>query len=205
MTLLPTTQPGDDTASPTARTLLDAARSAEGEVPNYVRAFATRPAVYAAWRGLVGAVMGAMDHRTYEIATVGAARGLRSTYCSLAHGEVVLTSYVDRGELTSLLAAADARDVEGARTRDEAVAAFAAKVATAAGTVDAADIAALRSHGVDEQEALDIVLAAAARCFFSTVLDATATPPDAGFGLRLPADLVEELAVGRPPAPTRPS
>src|SRR3954469_16516276 len=55
---------------------------------NYERAFAERPEVYAAWQQLNGAIKAGMDLRRYELATLAAARRLRSSYCSLAHGSV---------------------------------------------------------------------------------------------------------------------
>jgi hypothetical protein len=42
-----------------------------------------------------------------------------------------------------------------------------------------------------------VVLAAAARCLFSTCLDATGTPPDAAFAALAP-ELRDALTVGRP-------
>ena len=203
MGLLPSVELPEDTGDAQARALFDAVRAASGSVPNYVRAFSTRPAVYDAWRALIGAVTASMDHRTYEAATLGAARALRSTYCSLAHGRVMLESYADEAGLRALLAAADTRDVGGAESRDQAVAAFAAKVARSADRLDAADVAALQGHGLSEQEILDVVLAAAARCFFSTVLDATGTPADPVYRDAFSPSLLAALAVGRaaPPAP----
>ena len=59
--------------------LLPRTSSPDATRPNYERAFATRPAVYAAWRGLVAAITASMDERDYEVATLGAARALRST------------------------------------------------------------------------------------------------------------------------------
>jgi hypothetical protein len=44
---------------------------------------------------------------------------------------------------------------------------------------------------------LDVVLAAAARSFFSKTLDATGTPPDSAFN-NLPETLRTALTVGRP-------
>lgn len=169
-------------------------------VPNYARAFSSRPQVYAAWQALGAAVSGAMDHEVYEAATVGAARALRSTYCSLAHGRTVLEKYTDEAGLRRLLDAADSRDVAGAAGRLEAVAAFAAQVATAATEVDAEDIAALSRHGLDEQTILDVVLAAAARCFFSTVLDGTGTRADEQYRSEFSPELLAALSVGRPVA-----
>jgi alkylhydroperoxidase family enzyme len=57
-------------------------------VPNYVRLFARRPAVYAAWRQLLASITADMDERRYELATVAAASTLRSSYCTLAHSRV---------------------------------------------------------------------------------------------------------------------
>jgi hypothetical protein len=56
--------------------------------------------------------------------------------------------------------------------------------------------------GRTDEAILDVVLATAARCFFSTVLDATGTLADAGFAERLGGDLRAALTVGRPLAPT---
>ena len=55
---------------------------------NHERAFAERPEVYAAWQQLNGSIKAGMDLRRYELATLAAARRLRSSYCCLAHGSV---------------------------------------------------------------------------------------------------------------------
>ncbi len=68
-------------------------REALGYVPNYNRLFARRPAVYAAWRQLNGAIRSEMDLRRYELATVAAAQQLRSSYCSIAHGKVLVEKF----------------------------------------------------------------------------------------------------------------
>jgi hypothetical protein len=60
-----------------------------GYLPNYTKVFGERPAVYAAWKQLGGAIGGAMDKRRYELATLAAAKVLRSSYCALAHGTVL--------------------------------------------------------------------------------------------------------------------
>ena len=48
--------------------------STDGSLPAYERVFAVRPEVYAARRALVAAIREGLDDRTYEVATVGAAR-----------------------------------------------------------------------------------------------------------------------------------
>lgn len=172
--------------------------STDGSLPAYERVFAARPEVYAAWRSLVAAIRDGLDDRTYEVATVGAARALHSTYCSLAHSVVLLGSHVDEDGLRRILAASDSLDVAETTGRDDAVASFAAQVAVDAPNLDEGDVAGLRWHGLSEEEVLDVILTAAARCFFSTVLDATGTRSDPVLRDRLPSRLVDELASGRP-------
>src|SRR4051794_33533069 len=60
-------------------------RSAWGFLPNYAGAFSSRPEVAQAWKVLNSTVREGMDRRRFEIATIAAARALRSTYCTAAH------------------------------------------------------------------------------------------------------------------------
>jgi len=41
--------------------------------------------------------------RSYELATLAAARALRSTYCSLAHGNVLATKVLDGPAVTAVM------------------------------------------------------------------------------------------------------
>jgi hypothetical protein len=59
------------------------------------------------------------------------------------------------------------------------------------------DIERLRALGFTEAEIVDVVLAAAARCFFSTVLDGLGVEPDAKYA-GLDPELRDTLTVGRP-------
>ena len=173
-------------------------RAGGGEVMNATRAFSLRPEVYAAWEQLAGAVS-APDLRRYELATLGAATRLRSSYCSLAHGRKV----VDLGLLTPEQVTALATDPAQAPVAEQerAVVAFAGKVAGDATSITAEDVDVLRELGLSDAQVLDVVLAAAARCFFSTVLDATGTLADAGLAGLEPAAMRTALTVGRPVAP----
>jgi alkylhydroperoxidase family enzyme len=76
---------------------------------------------------------------------------------------------------------------------------FAAKVAGDATGVSEEDIDRLRAAGLTDRDILDVILAAAARSFFSKVLDATGTLADVQYGEMDPA-LLEALTVGRPMA-----
>jgi hypothetical protein len=62
-----------------ADTLYDADRASLGYVANYGKVFAHRPGS-TAWKELNGAVKATMDPVHYEVATVAAARELRSSY-----------------------------------------------------------------------------------------------------------------------------
>jgi uncharacterized peroxidase-related enzyme len=167
----------------------------KGYVANLTRLFAHRPAVLRAWEQLNGAIKANMDLRRYELATLAAARRLRSSYCALAHGKVLRDRFYDAGTVRGI--AADHRQA-GLDPVDVAVMDFADKVAAGASSVTAADVEALRAHGLSDTDILDVALAAAARCFFSTVLDAAGVEPDAAYRDLLEPELRRALAVGRP-------
>lgn len=80
---------------------------------------------------------------------------------------------------------------------DVAVMAFAEKIALHAYKVTPEDIETLRRHGLSEPEVLDVALTAAARCFFSKLLDALGVEADSSFNDLDPA-LRRVLTVGRP-------
>jgi uncharacterized peroxidase-related enzyme len=164
-----------------------------GYLPNFTRAFSSRPAVYAAWRQLNGAIKSGMDLRRYELATVAAARRVRSSYCMLAHGSVLIDRFLEPDELRAVVADYRAADLS---ETDVAIMDLADKVAEDAGSVQPTDIDHLRSLGLSDTEIVDVVLAAAARCFFSKTLDALGVEPDARYADLDPA-LRDVLTVGR--------
>jgi alkylhydroperoxidase family enzyme len=83
---------------------------------------------------------------------------------------------------------------------DRAVMDLADKVAADATSVAEADVERLRSLGLSDADILGVVLAAAARCFFSKVLDGVGAAPDSRYNALDPA-LRDALTVGRPIAP----
>jgi len=159
---------------------------------NFERAFAERPEVYAAWQQLNGAIKEGMDLRRYELATLAAAQRLRSSYCSLAHGKVLLDRF---GEPVRAIVLD--RRVAGLGDVDVAVMELAEKVVDDATSIGDADLQPLRDLGLSETDVMDVVLAAAARCFFSKTLDALGVRPDGSYNELEPA-LLEVLVVGRP-------
>jgi uncharacterized peroxidase-related enzyme len=159
---------------------------------NYERAFAERPDVYAAWVQLNTAVKAGMDLRRYELATLAAARRLRSSYCCLAHGSVLAERF---GEPVREIAL-DHRSA-GLDEIDVAVMDLAERVADDATSITDGDLQRLRDLGLSDTDVIDVVLAAAARCFFSKTLDALGVQPDARYR-DIEPELRDALVVGRP-------
>lgn len=159
---------------------------------NYERAFTERPEVYAAWVQLNTAIKAGMDLRRYELATLAAARRLRSSYCSLAHGTVLREQF---GEPVRKIALD--RRAAGLDEVDIAVMDFAERVVDEASSIDDAELQGLRDLGLSDTDIMDVALAAAGRCFFSKTLDALNVRPDASYG-ELEPELLEALVVGRP-------
>jgi uncharacterized peroxidase-related enzyme len=159
---------------------------------NFEKAFAERPEVLAAWQQLNGAIKAGMDLRRYELATLAAARRLRSSYCCLAHGTVLL----ERFDEPVREIARDHRTA-GLDEVDVAVMDLAERVVDDATSIDDEDLQRLRDLGLSDVEIMDVVLAAAARCFFSKTLDALGVRPDASYS-DLEPELLEVLVVGRP-------
>jgi uncharacterized peroxidase-related enzyme len=193
MTFIETVPEGADASGDLTR-MYETDREIFGHVPNLTRAFSHRPDVYAAWRQLNGAIKANMDLRRYELATIAAARRLRSSYCTLAHGSVLMDKFLAPDVLAAIVS--DHHDA-GLDPIDVAVMDLADKVAQDATSVTQADIDALRSHGLSDADVFDVIAAAAARCFFSKVLDGLGVQADARYA-ELDAPLRETLTVGRP-------
>jgi alkylhydroperoxidase family enzyme len=168
--------------------IYDVMRAQFGYLPNLVRPFSLRPEVYKAWMQLNGAVK-AHDLRRYELATLAAARRLRSSYCSLQHGKVLAQEFLSFEDVPGL--------PEGLDEADRAVWDLAEKVVDDATSVTQDDVDRLRTVGLTDDETVDVVLAAAARCFFSKTLDALGVAPDAAYA-DLSPEFREALTVGRP-------
>lgn len=165
-----------------------------GDGSNMERTFSAHPEAFAAWQQLVSAVQGGMDERRYRLITLAAARELRSSYCMLAHGSILAERFLDADTVAA--AAADHR-AAALDAADVAVMDFAAKIVRDATSVTETDVDVLREHGLSDRDVLDVALAASVRCFFSKVLDATGTLPDASYA-ELEPRLRDALVVGRP-------
>jgi alkylhydroperoxidase family enzyme len=159
---------------------------------NMELAFAARPEVYEAWAALNTSVKEGMDLRRYELATFAAAQRLGSSYCSLAHGRILVERFDE-----PVVSIATDRANSGLDEVDLAVMAFAEQIADDTGAIREEDLQRLRDLGLTDKDILDVVLAATVRCFFAKTLDALCTLPDASYA-ELPEDLRAVLVVGRP-------
>ena len=172
-------------------------RAAWGFLPNYAAAFSTRPDIAQAWDGLNAAVRGGMDRRRFEIATIAAARALRSTYCTTAHSKFLRDVCGDEATLTSIIQEPTGSTLSSV---DSAVYEFAGKVATDAAAVEQSDVDRLRAEGLSDGDIADIVFAAAARSFFTRVLDGLGAQLDAQTAATFAQPELESMIVGRPVA-----
>lgn len=145
-----------------------------GYVPSHTRVMAVNPEAVRGFEALMRGVTAQMDKRRYELVTLAAARGVRSQHCLLAHGLRTLR-YIDEPQLSRI-----ARDYHDADLTDAEVAmmAFAERVSTDSSGMTDADSEALRAHGFNDREIVDIALAAAARNFYSRAVQALAVDVD---------------------------
>jgi uncharacterized peroxidase-related enzyme len=164
-----------------------------GYVPNYATVFSHRPEIMKRWAELLAAIKRPMDKRRFELATFAAAVALRSTLCTLAHGNALLQFFsaedvaaMARREAPAALSAA-----EGALMR------FATAVARDASAIAAADVGELKGYGFSDAEVFDIAVVAAGRAFFAKVVEALGVATDAPLRA-MDGDLREALTVGRP-------
>jgi uncharacterized peroxidase-related enzyme len=187
--------PDEATATGEVAEWYERQRASWGYLPNYAPAFATRPDIARAWDALNGAIRNSMDRRRFEIATIAAARELRSTYCMAAHCKFLRDACDDE---TTMRAIAGDPSGEALDETDRAIMHFAAKVASDAPSVTAADADDLRAHGLDDSDIANVVFAAAARAFFTKVLDGLGVQADAQLGDTFDPVVRSQVTVGRP-------
>jgi len=168
--------------------------AAWGYVPDYARIFCHRPEVMARWGRLLAEIKRPVDVRTLEMATFAAAHELRNSSCSLAHGAALAREI----GMDAVLAIATDTECAEVSEAEWAMIRFARKVARDASRITAGEVAALRDiHGFSDAEIFDFAAIAAARSFFTKVLDALGSEPDQPF-MRMDDELRRTLTVGRP-------
>ena len=194
MAFIRTTPPAD--AEGPVREMYEQVHGRFGYVPNWAKAFSLRPGVMDGWTALLRSIQPNLSVRSYELATLAAARALRSSYCSLAHGSVLASKVFDPVTVTAIATGGPESPLEPG---ERAMMAFVEKIVLNADRITAADIEVLRSHGYRDEDIFDVAATAAARCFFSKLLDALGVQADSTFNELDPA-LRRALTVGRPVA-----
>jgi uncharacterized peroxidase-related enzyme len=182
-----------DLAGGDVRTMYAESQAKLGYIPNYTKVFSHRPHVNAAWGNLLGSIRSTVDPRRYELVTLAAARTLHSSYCMLAHGSILSRDFFSPEQLSQIATDYTSADLTPAEI---AMMAYVEKLVEDASSIEAADIQVLRDHGFTDPEIFDIAAVAAARCFFSTLIDALGAEPDASY-LGLEEQLRLGLTVGR--------
>ncbi|MBD3942333.1 carboxymuconolactone decarboxylase family protein [Microbacterium sp. NEAU-LLC] len=170
------TTPALDTATGHVADMYSADLREDGLVYGHTRAMAVNPEAHQAFETLVRAIVPSIGLRTYELATLGAARAIGSQHCLLAHGRKTLRAGLfDEDELAHLV-----RDEPGSGLDDAdlAVLEFAEKLSTDAAAMTDADAQRLRDAGFSDRQIVDIALAAGVRNYFSRALQALAVPVD---------------------------
>lgn len=191
MSFIKTTPPND--ATDDVRDMYQRQQESWGYVPNYAKSFSHRPEVMARWGRLLAELKRPMDLRRFEMITFAAAHELRHTSCSLAHGRA-LTPFFSHAEIRAIAAQKRVRSVTDA---EQEMMRFARQVARDASAISEADVQRLRDAGFSDAEVFDIAGVAAGRAFFTKILDAVGSLPDASFQ-SIDADLRGPLTVGKP-------
>ncbi|MFI2487555.1 carboxymuconolactone decarboxylase family protein [Promicromonospora kroppenstedtii] len=163
-----------------------------GYVPSHTRVMATNPRAHQAFEDLTGAVAQSIGLRLYELVTLAAAGAIGSEACRLAHGRK------SRGVFDDAQLERIALDYHAAGLTELEVAAMelAEKISGDSAAITEQDTLRLRELGLDDRQIVDVVLAAAARNYFSRALHALAVVPDVPPDL--PDSLREALLTGLP-------
>ena len=169
--------------------------SAWGYVPDYAKVFCHRPAVMGRWGMMLAEIKRPVDPRRLETRdasprhTNSIIRPARSRTARRSRRSSARTP----SSRFSTAASATRSPRPTARSRTSP-----GSVARDASQITEGEIAALREiHGLSDAEIFDIAAIAAARAFFTKVLDAMGCEPDVPF-MHLDDDLRRALTVGRP-------
>jgi uncharacterized peroxidase-related enzyme len=170
-------------------------RDAWGFLPDYAGCFSTRPDVAKAWATLNLTIRGGMDRRRFELATIAAARALRSTYCTVAHASFLRDVCGDGATVRALAFVPDGSDLS---PQDATVYDFATRLALDASAIEQDDVDALRDAGLSDADVADVVFAVAARSFFTKVLDGLGARLDPETAATFEPTVLQAMVVGRP-------
>ncbi len=183
--------PADDAV----QSLLEKAKSDDGYVMNYVRLWAWRPDVHRAYsdtRQLLASTT-RLSAREVAILNSTTASRLGDSGCSLAWGSK-LAGLCDDATAAAMLRG---DDTPGLTARERALGTWAAALIADPNNTTAADVEALRTAGLSEQEIFDATVLVAFRLAFCTVNDALGVPPDRRLAQDAPPAVLASVTFGR--------
>jgi uncharacterized peroxidase-related enzyme len=185
-------KPASDDA---VQTHLDAAKSEDGYVMNYVRLWAWRPDVHVAFSDAKKLLASKSQLSTREIATLNAATASRAgdSSCSIAWG-TKFAKLCDASTAAALIRGDDAPALTG---RERALRAWASALVEDPNATTREDIEGLHAAGLSDQEIFDATLFVAFRLAFCTVNDALGARPDRQLVEAAPASLLASVNFGR--------
>jgi len=177
------------------RALYDTDLADDSFVWNVSRLWAHQPATLDHLFGLMSEAFrpSGLSFRQRGILVTAAASTLGDSYCSLAWGGK-LAGVSDAELAAGVLTGGDA----GLTDQEQAMAAWARKVARDPNATTPADIEVLRAVGLDDGQIFSITAFVALRLAFSTINDALGAQPDEGMARSLPPEVREAVTYGRP-------
>ena len=166
-----------------------------GFLPEFVQTFSHHPEAYEAWQALITVLYGGMDRRRCELATLAAARTLKSTCCTVAHGKTLRDRFFTVDEVVQIM---EDQHRAGLDEVDVAVIDFAEKAARDSTSITQGDVDHLKFHGLTDREIFDVAFAVAARAFLTTLIESLGSSAEQPWVDDLAPELLEVLTVGRP-------
>ena len=187
--------------SDAAKSLFDEDIEQMGFVMNVSRLWAYQPGALSRLFDLMGEVTSARPFTVRErgILVIACASALGDSYCSLAwgtrlaeHGGPRLAAGILRGEDDELSAA------------EQAMAAWARRVARDPNGTNLSDVRELREAGFSDADIFAMTVYVALRVALSAVNDALGVRPDAEYLVKAPAAIRDAVTFGRPIDASRP-
>lgn len=181
--------------SPDSNRIIDGTAKEMGFEMNLTKAWAWRPDVYDAFAALRSQLTSKsnLSKRDQAVIVCATASALGDSYCALAWGNT-LCKEADPSVAEAVISG---RAAASMTPRDQALAAWARKVAANPNGTTPNDVNALREAGLSEREIFEVTAFAAFRLAFSTVNDALGVEPDSPLRERLPPEVARAVAFGR--------
>ena len=147
--------------------------------PNFLRAQASAPSVLAGTCELLEHVLleGRLSRGTKELIYLAVAVDRECSYCTAAHTACCRMLGIDDETIDAVTAGLKGDLPE--HIRDLLL--FAIKCASAPQELTSEDFASLERHGMDREEALEVIAMSAAAVYATIIADATLLEPDAMF------------------------